>query len=418
MKTTRRDFIKTSASAIGGLAVSGCAKRSVPQALSPMSDGIIPISAEERTQRIERARSLMQQQGIDAMFIESGSSMFYFTGIRWGRSERIFAWLLPADGEPAFICPAFEEEKVSELIPADEDVRIWEEYESPYVRVREVLNERGLEIGTLAFEETVRFFVCNGIHNESPELHYTSATPITAGCRMIKSPAELALMQRANDITIAAYRYAFDQLQNGMTQHDIAAKVADAFRQLGVRGGAYVQLGEYTAYPHGSRKQQHLEEGAVLLIDGGCNVEGYRSDISRTIVFGEPSAKQRLVWNLIHEAQEAALAVVKPGVACEDVDKAARDVITRGGFGPDYTYFSHRLGHGIGLDGHEWTYLVRGNKTLLQPGMCFSNEPGIYLYGEFGMRLEDCMYVTDNGVSLFSELSLSIEEPFSSIVQR
>jgi Xaa-Pro dipeptidase len=413
MKIKRREFIQTAASAVGGLALAGCSAEPNQVTLHPMTDGISPITQNERDARIDHAKKLMQQNKIEAIFVEPGSSLFYFTGIRWGRSERMFAWILPAKGRAAFVCPAFEEEKASEQIPESSDIHIWEEHESPYLRVQQILHDRGISGGTLGMEETVRFFLINQLRQQIPPLQITSADPVIVECRMIKSPAEIKLMQRANDITIVAYQTALHRLQGGKTQHDVAEDVSSAFNQLGVRGGAFVQFGKYSAYPHGSRQLQHLQEGDVLLIDGGCSVEGYRSDISRTIVFGNPTKKQRTVWNLIRSAQDAAREAAKPGALCEAVDTAARKVILDGGYGPDYKYFSHRLGHGIGLDGHEWTYLVRGNKMPLRPGMCFSNEPGIYIYGEFGMRLEDCMYVTEDGVALFTEHSPSIEDPFA-----
>jgi Xaa-Pro dipeptidase len=230
---------------------------------------------------------------------------------------------------------------------------------------------------------------------------------------VIKSPAEIALMQRANDITLAAYQAAVATLREGMTQFEFAANCAAAFRALAVQGGAGVQFGEYSAFPHGSSEPQKLKEGDIVMVDGGCGVEGYRSDITRTLVFGKPSQRQRDLWELERKAQDAALAAAKPGVACEKVDEAARKVIIEGGFGPDYEHFTHRVGHGIGLDGHEWTYLVRGNETPLEPGMCFSDEPGIYIHGEFGVRLEDCMYITEDGAKLFTPQSPSIDQPFA-----
>jgi Xaa-Pro aminopeptidase len=232
---------------------------------------------------------------------------------------------------------------------------------------------------------------------------------------MIKSPAELALMQRANDITIAAYRAAAATLRQGMTQDEFAANVAAAFTALGVEGGAFASFGKYTAFPHGSIQQQHLKEGDVVLMDGGCSVENYASDITRTFVFGKPSNRQREIWNLERKAQDAGFAAAKVGATCESVDAAARKVITDAGFGPGYKVpgLPHRTGHGIGLDGHEWTYLVRGNKTPLAPGMCFSDEPTIVIYGEFGIRLEDCMYITEEGAKFFTKQSPSIEQPFA-----
>jgi Xaa-Pro dipeptidase len=377
-----------------------------------MTDGVVPITEEERRSRIEKARRLMVENRLDAIYIESGSSLFYFTGVRWGRSERMFAMILPARGEPAYVCPTFEEQRAREAIQFGDDIRTWQEDESPYRRVAEILKDRGIASGRIGIEERVRFFLVDGIRKESPGAELVSADPVTVGCRVIKSAAELALMQRANDITIAAYRAAVETLTEGMTQFEFAANCTAAFRALGVKGGAGVQFGKYSAFPHGSSKPQELREGEIVMIDGGCGVEGYRSDITRTLVFGTPTDRQRSLWDLERKAQDAAFAAAKPGAPCEAVDEAARQVITEGGFGPDYKYFTHRVGHGIGLDGHEWTYLVRGNKLPLQPGMCFSDEPGIYLHGEFGVRLEDCMYITEDGARLFTPQSPSIEQPF------
>jgi Xaa-Pro dipeptidase len=231
---------------------------------------------------------------------------------------------------------------------------------------------------------------------------------------MIKSPAEIALLQRANDITIAAYRAVFADLREGMTQQELSANIAAAYQALGVQGNAMAIFGKYTAFPHGSIQPQKLQEGDMVLVDDGCSVEGYQSDITRTTVFGKPTARQREIWNLERKAQDAALAAATPGATCESVDAAARKVITNYGFGPGYKLpgLPHRTGHGIGLDGHEWTYLVRGNKTRLEPGMCFSDEPTIAIYGEFGVRLEDCMYITEDGARMFTKQSPAIDQPF------
>ena len=237
---------------------------------------------------------------------------------------------------------------------------------------------------------------------------------MTVGCRVIKSPAEIALMQRANDITIAAYKAAFATLREGMTNRDLSANIAAAYQALGAPGNAMVIYGKYTAFPHGSIQPQALREGDMVLVDDGCTVDGYQSDITRTTVFGKPTARQREIWDLERKAQDAALAAARPGAPCESVDAAARKVITDAGFGPGYKVpgLPHRTGHGIGLDGHEWTYLVKGNKTRMQPGMCFSNEPTIAIYGEFGVRLEDCMYITESGARMFTKQSPAIDQPF------
>jgi Xaa-Pro dipeptidase len=382
--------------------------------LRKMTEGIEPISLAERKARIEKARRLMREHRIDAIYVEPGSSMFYYTGMRWSTSERMLAVVIPARGEIAWVCPKFEEERARELIKIGEDIRTWEEDQSPYQRVAEIFRDRGLRAGRVGMEERVRFFLFDGIRKAAPALQFVSATPITAGGRMFKSPAEIALMQRANDITIVAYKATRDSMREEMTQDDFANNCAAAFRALGVQGGVFVSFGKYTAFPHGSSTPQKLRDGDVVLMDGGCSVEGYQSDITRTFVFGKATPRQREIWDLERRAQDAGFAAAKVGAPCEAVDAAARKVITDAGFGPDYKTpgLPHRTGHGIGLDGHEWTNFVRGNKTPIQPGMCFSDEPTIVIYGEFGIRLEDCLYITENGPRFFTEQSPTIDKPF------
>jgi Xaa-Pro dipeptidase len=415
----RRDFLKFSAFAgiAAGLPLSvhAAETKGLFADLKPMISGIQPITDEERRQRIEKAQRLMVENKIDAIYLDSGTSLYYFTGVHWWPSERLFAAIIPAHGEVAWVCPAFEESRARELIRFGKDIRTWEEDESPYKRVAQIFQDRGIKTGTIGMEERVRFFLYDGIRKEAPQLTYSIADPVTAGCRMIKSPAEIALMQRANDITIVAYKAAVATLKEGMTTSQFMENVSSAFTALGVDGGAFASFGKYTAFPHGSIQPQKLQEGDVVLMDGGCTVEGYASDITRTFVFGKPSARQRQIWDLERKAQDAGLAAAKPGATCESVDAAARKVITDAGFGPDYKVpgLPHRTGHGIGLDGHEWTYLVRGNKTPLQPGMCFSDEPTIAIYGEFGIRLEDCMYITPEGAKMFTGQSPSIDQPFA-----
>jgi len=427
MCTDRRDFLRASglaaATLLGGrLALAhtdeaDSFQQDVPdniQRLRRMTAGIIPITADERRSRIAKAQRLMGQHKIDAIYIESGSSMFYFTGVRWGLSERMFAVVIPQRGELAWVCPKFEEERARELIKFGTDIRTWEEDESPYLRVAQILRDRGLRTSRIGVEEQVRFFVVDGIRQVAPSVNFVSATPITAGCRMFKSPAEIALMQKANDITIVAYRATWASMRDGMPQGEFASNCATAFRNLGVQGGIFVSFGKYTAFPHGSSTPQTLTEGDVVLMDGGCSVEGYQSDITRTFVFGKPTQRQRDIWDLERRSQDAGFAAAKVGAPCEAVDAAARKVLTDAGFGPDYKVpgLPHRTGHGIGLDGHEWTNFVRGNKTPIQPGMCFSDEPTIVIYGEFGIRLEDCLYITPNGPKFFTSQSPSIDKPF------
>ncbi len=426
MCTDRRDFLRKSVVAAGATIIGGSflnadaeppQQSNLPEAvrnLKRMTDGVVPITLDERRARIEKARRLMREKGIDAIYLESGSSMVYYTGTRWGTSERMFGLVIPARGEVAWICPKFEEERAREVITIGEDIRTWEEDEDPGRRVAEILRDRGVRTGTVGMEERVRFFLYDGIRQAAPALKYVLATPITAGCRMFKSPAELALLQKANDLTIVAYKATYDSMTEGMTQGDFAGICAAALRVLGSSGGVMVSFGKYTAFPHGSSTPQRLREGDVVLMDGGCSIEGYQSDITRTFVFGKPTDRQRKIWDLEKKAQDAAFAAARVGAPCETVDAAARKVITDAGFGPDYKVpgLPHRTGHGIGLDGHEWTNFVRGNKTPIQPGMCFSDEPTVVIYGEFGIRLEDCLYITEDGPKFFSRQSASIEEPF------
>ena len=386
-------------------------------ALASMRDQARPITADERRGRVEKAKHLMTDQGLDALMLTGGTSMVYFTNVAWGGGERLFTVVIPASGEPFVVCPSFEEDRAREQLAlgpftGDFDVRTWHEDESPYQRVAEGLRDRGLSSGRIGVEETVDFRFSNGVALAAPAMRLVDGTPVTAGCRMVKDAHELELMRLASDVTWRAYRAAYESLREGMTQNDFAALVAAAHARLGFNGSAGVQTGEFSALPHGSIQPQVVREGTILLIDGGCKVEGYSSDLSRTFVLGTPTQKMRDVFEIERRAQDAALAAAGPGIPCEAVDAAARKVIVDAGYGPDYTYFTHRVGHGMGMDGHEWPYLVRGNTLPLEPGMTFSDEPGIYLPGEFGVRLEDDMVITENGAELLTPPSRSIERPF------
>jgi Xaa-Pro dipeptidase len=386
------------------------------QALRPMRDGVVPISVTERQGRIEKARRLMREQGIDALMLTGGTSMVYFTGIQWGNSERLLAAFIPATGRPFLVTPKFEEERAMEQVAlgpmqGTADVYPWEEHEDPYAVITTALRARGLTTATIACEETVRFQFTYGVTN-LPAVKVVDGTPVTAGCRMVKDAHELALMRHASAVTLKAYEAAWKSLREGMTQDEFGRLVSQAHSRLGYSGSAGVQVGKFSALPHGSATPQVIREGSILLIDGGCKVEGYSSDISRTFVLGRPTQKMKDVFEIEFRAQTAALRAARPGLPCEAVDAAARKVIVDAGYGPDYKYFSHRVGHGMGMDGHEWPYLVRGNTRLLEPGMVFSDEPGIYIPGEFGIRLEDDMVITETGAELFTPQSESLEKPF------
>ena len=411
----------TSVSPLHSQEVRGQKAEDLPASLAGLKsrrDEARPVSIEERAQRQERARALMLEQHLDAILLTQGTSLVYFAGIQWWGGERLFAMVLPAKGDAFFVSPAFEEGRAREQISkgpngANPDVRIWQEDENPYDRVAQGLKDRGLGTSKLGIEETGKFVFSQGIAASSPQAQIHSATPITAGCRMVKSEQEIGRMRLASKVTLAAYEAAYRALKPGMTKPDAEHLIEQAHAKLGFEGGADVQVGEYSAFPHGSVTPQVIREGSIVLIDGGCTVEGYTSDITRTFVLGKASDKMKRVFDIVHKAQSAALAAARPGVECGAVDAAARKVIVDGGFGPDYKYFTHRVGHGMGMDGHEWPYLVRGNQTKLAQHMMFSDEPGIYIRGEFGVRLEDDMHITAEGAELFTPQSPSLESPFA-----
>jgi len=386
--------------------------------LKSMKDKAAPISGDERRARQERARQLMRQHQLDAILLMAGTSLRYFSGIDWWESERFMAMALPAKGEPFYVSPAFEEGRVREQITnglgsQSADVRVWQEDQDPYKLVAQGLKNRGIVSGTLGLEETFRYVFSEGVAKAAVQAKLTSATSVTVGCRMIKSTAEIALMRLAAHVTLAAYEAAYRSIKDGMTRPEFEDLVAQAHTKLGFTGSGDALVGEFAAFPHGSVTPQVIREGSLILVDGGCLVEGYNSDITRTFVFGKPTAKMNQVFDIVHNAQTAALKAARPGAECQSVDAAARKVITDAGYGPDYKYFTHRLGHGMGLDGHEWPYLVRGNTRKLEPNMTFSDEPGLYIRGEFGVRLEDDMHITEGGAELFTPQSESLEKPFA-----
>ncbi len=374
-----------------------------------------PIGVAERKTRVAAAQKIMREQGISALLLEAGSALVYFTGIRWWRSERFTGAIIPAEGKIAVVTPYFEEPSIRESMSFGDDVRTWHEHENPFDLVASALRDRGLTEGKLAVEETVRHFIIDGMKRAAPAYEIVFGAPITRGVRMYKSAAELALMQTANDITMAAYKSIHPRIEAGQNAQDITVMMDQATRNFGGNVQfSMALLGEASAYPHGSDKPQEVREGEVILMDCGCSVHDYESDISRTFVFGEPSKKQREVWETVKRGQELALETMHIGTPAGKIDDAVRQFYEGKGYGPGYKTpgLSHRLGHGIGMDGHEPVNFVHGEVTPLAPGMCFSNEPGIYIFGEFGVRLEDCLYMTETGPRLFSELSPSIDVPF------
>jgi Xaa-Pro dipeptidase len=415
MAIDRRDFMKFGMLSSIAMTLHPSGPGSVHAQEEPpstMASAAKPITREEFLERQDRARTYMRDAGIDAIFLTGGSSLHYFTGTDWGTSERLFAMVFPARGEPAYVTPAFEKGRALEQIKFGNDVRTWEEDQSPYQVVAGILKDRGIADGHIGVEETVKYVFSDGIAKAAPAARFTSADPVSARCRRVKSAHEVELLRLANQITLKAFQNSLATIHEGMTHYELGAKIAAEHHKLGASGYALVLFGEHAASPHGTVTPQILRNGDVVLTDGGCSVLGYEADITRTTVLGKPSDRQLKVWEIVHRAQAAALKAARPGAACEDVDAAARKVIVDAGFGPDYKYFTHRLGHGIGLDGHEWTYLVRGNKTKLEANMTFSDEPGIYIPGEFGIRQEDIMVITDNGGELLTGQAPSLENPF------
>jgi Xaa-Pro dipeptidase len=413
---SRRRFLQGTAAApllASAAGIAAAAAAAVPDVKSMTADAK-PISRDERNARIAKARGLMAQHKVAALLIEPGSSLEYFTGIKWHRSERTTLAIIPAVGEVLVVTPAFEEPSVRETLQVGGDVMHWDEHENPFEKIVQGLKARGINSGVLAAESTMRFFIVAGIRRASSAYEIIPADPIVRACRLVKSPAELALLQTANDVTIAALRRVHSQVALGMGGHDISALMDRATIELGAAPEfSMVLLNEASAYPHGSVQPQKIHEGSVILMDCGCVVHGYQSDISRSWIFGKATARQRKVWDTVKRGQEIALQTAKLNVPVGSIDDAVRKYYEKEGWGPGYKLpgLSHRTGHGIGLDGHESPYLVHGDATPLEAGMCFSDEPGIYIPGEFGIRLEDCWHMTASGPKLFTPLAKSLEDP-------
>ena len=416
---SRRRFLQSSA-AFSALALA------LPQRQSPLpasfntlnllGDRVHPITPDEFHARLVHAQELMYTLNpkFDALLIGPGTSFYYFTGIRWGLSERLLALVIPRTGQPILISPAFEEGRVRELIRYPIEVRVWQEDESPTQLIATSLADKGIRSGRVGMDEALPFTFYDHFRTAAPAFECVSADPVTVACRARKSPHELELLRLACEATYDIYRLVFQNLSEGMSDDQIAQLVNAGYAQMNLRGYAMVLLGASAALPHGSRQPQKLKEGDVILIDGGCKVEGYESDVTRTGILGKPSEKMQRAYDTVRKAQNAALDAARSGRLSGLVDDAARAVITSAGFGPDYKFFTHRLGHGIGLDGHEHPYLVRGSKTVLEPGMTFSDEPGIYVSNEFGIRCEDVMAIAPDGPGqlLTPGFQVSLEKPF------
>jgi Xaa-Pro dipeptidase len=414
---SRRAFLLSTAAAasIGATRAVNSATPSGAARFPSLTANAKPIAPAERQARIAKAQELMGQQKFAALLIESGSTLEYFTGIQWRRSERTTAAIIPARGKVMVVTPHFEEPSIRETLQVDGDVRPWDEHENPFDKLVQCLLDSGIHDGVVAAESTIRFFIVEGMRRASGAFQIVPADALVRACRLIKSPAELALMQTASDITIKALQYAHSSTAKGMSGADFAALVDKATQEMGGSSEFSLSLlNEASAYPHGSVKHQTVREGSVILMDCGCTVHGYQSDISRSWIFGAPSAKQRKVWDTVKRGQEIALETAKLGTPVGTIDDAVRRYYESEGWGPGYRLpgLPHRTGHGIGLDGHEPPYLVHGDSTPLEAGMCFSDEPGIYIPGEFGIRLEDCWHMTAAGPKLFTPLSNSIDQPF------
>lgn len=426
---SKRRFLKTAGAATVGLGAAGVASGVAATGIGAMqSDGpndltvsMKPITPQERLARVEKAQQLMRDAGLAAILLEPGSAMLYFTGIRWRRSERLTAVVIPAEGDIAVVTPYFEEPSVRESMSFGDDVRTWHEHENPFQRVAQIIADRGGAAGVVGLEDTVRYFVVDGLQAADVNVKVGSARVVTEGCRMYKTQHELELMHCANAVTLAAYGDVWDQLDKGMTPADINIMMRAAQAKYGGKGiWTMALLAEASAYPHGTSQPQSLKDGDIVLMDCGCHVDGYQSDISRTFVFGEASKRQKDVWNTVRKGQAIAFEAAQLGVAAGSVDDAVRRYYESLGYGPGYRTpgLSHRTGHGIGMDGHEPVNFVHGESAKLAPGMCFSNEPGIYIFGEFGVRLEDCIYMGDEGPMWFTSPPDSIDDPIGKLAAK
>lgn len=427
MNISKRNFLKASGASIAGLSLASQsltqtahAQKPHEQKLAAITGNMEPITKQERLARIKKAQRLMQQHDISAIVLEPGAAMDYFSGVQWWRSERLTALIIPREGQVSVVCPFFEEPSVRESFAVGDDIRVWQEHENPFKQIKIILTNAGLAKGKIGFEHSVRYFALQGTMAQLSHMQHVSAEPITQGCRLYKSNHELQLMHKANEVTLLAYEHVWQQLKVGMNQQDVKTLMKKAQTQLGGRGAWNMALfNEASAYPHGTKQEQILTEGSIVLMDCGCNVHGYQSDISRTFVFGEPNKRQRNIWQTVRQGQQVAFEQAQLGESAGSVDDAVRKLYQSKGFGPDYKLpgLSHRTGHGIGMKGHEGVNFVRGETAILKPGMCFSNEPGIYIQGEFGVRIEDCLYMNKKGAQWFTHPPESLDSPIGKLAK-
>ena len=425
MTTSRRNFIKTggSVAVAAGVApaiISSCTSGKQPEENLQAGTGLesivkdVPnLTSEDYDYRLSRLCAEMAASKTDAIFIEGGTNIRYFHNVSWGLSERVFGAVTAKNGTTCWICPAFEKERAVEVIPQGQKIYTWEEHESPYRLMNTILADLGIRTGKLGMDPNLRSFVSEGFRREI-RTEVTDGSALTENCRAIKTAKEIGYMELANKITKMAYQYGFSKMEEGMTRGQLSRHISDAHSSLGSPGSGGPWFGFPSAFPHGTRQVRNLHDGDIVLVDGGSNINGFRSDVTRTTVFGKPTDRQREVFDIVLKAQQAAHRAIRPGVTCGEIDRVARKVVEDAGFGPGYKYFAHRLGHGIGMEGHEYPYLVKDSNVVLKPGMTFSNEPGIYIYGEFGIRIEDCFVVTEDGAHLLGGmLTEDIERPFS-----
>jgi Xaa-Pro dipeptidase len=424
MITSRRNFIKTSgltvaATGIAPALLNSCAGETKPvtgdqsTGLTNIVGDVAPLTLADYEYRLSRLTEQMTLNNLDAIFIEGGTNFKYFYNLSWWLSERVFGAITTKNGKTAWICPAFELERASESVPENDKIYTWEEHESPYRLMNTILTDLGIRTGRIGMDPNLRSFISEGFKREL-RAEVTDGSVATENVRAIKTEKEIGYMDLANKITKLAYQYGFSNLTEGMKKAELARHFSNAHTALGAPGSGGPSFGFTTAFPHGTSQTRDLHDGDVILVDGGCSINGFRSDVSRSIVFGTLSDRQRQVYDIVLKAQQEAHKIIRPGITCGEVDHAARKFIEDAGFGPGYKYFAHRLGHGIGMDGHEYPYLVKDSQVILKPGMTFSNEPGIYIYGEFGIRIEDCFVVTEDGARMLGGmLSEAIDKPFS-----